>query len=208
MTSDLRPGQPASPGELVRAKALRAARNDELSVVRVAAGKWQAGLAGLLGVVTGSTVLTIGESISSMEAGWAIVTAAVVGFSVLSAVVSIYLALRASGGTPKPRLTKSFDPSVESHVEARSVAADLGIAITVGMVSLVLFAVAVTLTWFAPAGDSGSDGVLLVVTQDGVLCGIPEFGAGNLLVLTDAGGQSLQVFGAEIASLAVLEKCP
>ncbi|MCP3938374.1 MAG: hypothetical protein GY708_23755 [Actinomycetia bacterium] len=203
----LRPGAVATPAQLAAAKEALKVRAEEVAVVRAAAAKWQAGLAGLLGLVTGSSVLTVGNSIDELATGWNYVAAVLLAISVGLAVWSVVRALRASGGTPKLRLTRGPADFQTTHREARTAAADLGTAITAAIGSLAVFGLVVGLTWFAPQ-PVDLEPVFVVNGTAGSFCGELEAMVGETLFLTDSDGETMKFLVADLKSVVVDAQCP
>lgn len=201
----LEAGGPATPADLDASKATLAASAAELDLVRAAASKWQVGLAGLLGVVTGSSVLGIGEKIAGLTSGLAVVAAVLLALSVLLAVTSVYWALKASGGTPKPYLTGTAS-GYSAHSQAKEAAEHLGHAISAAMMSLLLFGVVAAMTWFGPTA-SEAEPRLLIERVGEQFCSTDVLAIGST-VFVESGDEVAKITVDEITAIRAVDACP
>ena len=158
-------GHASDPTKLDRAEALRKAKANTLPRVREAAGKWQAGLAALLAVVSGLSIASLGDDIRELKTNPARWAAGLVAVSLALAVAATLRALRASGGMPRLVKATDFLAGDIDHDDAAKAASDLQWAIRLTLVAIATYGAAVAVTWF---GDRDASGPTHVVIDDSV----------------------------------------
>lgn len=147
-------GRGSDATKLARAQALRAADAQALDRVRAAAGKWQAGLAGLLAVVTGVSVASMGTEVRALSPGPAAVAAVLVALSLGLAVAAVLASLRASGGQPRVLASSEVLAGDLDHADAVDAIALLRRAIRLAIAAITVYAAAVGVTWFGDRDPS------------------------------------------------------
>lgn len=197
-------GGAATPDELEKAKQARADRASELERVRNAAGKWQAGLAGLFALSTGLTVPSLGDTIQALTwwSGIGLAVAVVIAF--ILGVVATIIALRASGGIP--RLVGTM--TISSHPDAEAAARDLRRAINFTVAALAAAGIACGLTWFAPRiADTKSYADITAGAT--TACGeVDATSAPGRLLITDKDRTVHIVEVDAVTSWIIVDRCP
>jgi hypothetical protein len=148
-------GRASDASRLARAVTLRAADAQALERVRSAAGKWQAGLAGLLVVVTGVSVSSMGTEVRALAPVPAAVAAVLVALSLGLAVGAVLASLRASGGQPRVLASSEVVAGDLDHADAVAAVALLRRAIRLAIAAITVYAAAVGVAWFGDRDPSG-----------------------------------------------------
>jgi hypothetical protein len=198
-------GGQASPTDLAAAQQSLADRSEELALVRVAAEKWQGGLAGLLAIVTGVSAFTLGDTIQALQRPFGLLIAAGVTAAFGLAVSATMAALRASGGLPTIRGTPTVGAA---HLDAVTAATDLRRAIRRSLLALLIFGVIAVTSWFAPR--TANSPTLAVIEEDGrSLCGEVDAKTvpGTLLITTSAKSVEM-VQLTSVESWSNVKRCP
>ena len=180
-----------------QALEVQAASQAQLQNVRTAAGRWQAGLAGLSGTITIFGLVKGADDVNGLTAQWGIAygvcLAAALGCSIGAGV----LAMRAAFGLPRVVSTSVVMPARRADAtEARRCAGLLHAAIWVTVASLVLVAVALGVAWYAPKA-APADVVVHEISgaQD---CGtVVRVSHDQLVLSTDTGQRTISLRGVD-----------
>lgn len=140
-------GGRATPANLAAAKQAIADRAAELDRVRIAATKWQAGLAGILAIATGLLIPALGSTIRELATPFGVVLALAAIAATGIGVAATVAALHASGGIPTVRGTLTVGGD---HGDALAAIRNLRRAIRLSIVALSLAGVVCLLSWFSP----------------------------------------------------------
>lgn len=199
-------GGAASRAQLRDAEAVLAARQGELEATRAVAGKWQAGLATLLAVVTGLSFTSLSEAVRGLSGPYNVIVAVLLLVAFGVAVTSLLLALRASGGFPTLVGTSGQSQDRAAHVEAVGAVWLLRWAVKLTLVVLVLFAVVVGMLWFAPQAKSAGSSAEVKTSKETV-CGEAEVSGDHVVVTAD--DKNVYVFAlSDVTSWSNVNKCP
>lgn len=197
-------GGDASVDELRQAESIIEARAGELELTRSAAGKWQAGLAALLAIVTGVSFTSISDQIRNLESPGSIVAASTLAATFVTAATALFLALRAAGGLPSLVGTAALDGA--AHRSAKSSANSLKAAIWLSMVTLLVFMASVGILWFWP--QAAKDQLSMVTVGSESWCGTTDPIVGSTLVIIEPGGKVHVVDLGRIVSWSHVDRCP
>jgi len=196
-------GGAGTPAGRALAKIVLESREQESSLVQAAAGKWQAGLAGQLAVVTSTISLGLGKELWQLNrwVGYAVGALLIVALAL--ALVALLVALRSSGGLP--RLVRPQTLGGLGHRDAMTAARLLRVAVGFSIASLSVFVVALGLAWFGPR--EAKDSYAIISTGTAEICGKVEIGPTFVTVTTD----EEHVYPIELGSIVSwiqVGKCP
>ena len=162
-------GAPPSSDDLAESSRLYELARSTLDRVRNSADQWRNGL-GVASLVAGGLSVFVGlEAVRTLEPqylGW---LAAAFLVSVVSALISIGSALRASSGWPSKLRLRSNDSLRRWEAkEARTAVFSLRVSVVAAFIALVGAAVVVGLVVFAPVRE---DTIAVVKTDGRIVCG-------------------------------------
>jgi hypothetical protein len=185
-------GGAGTPDRLNYAKAVAKARATELTDVRAAASKWQAGLAALTGGITLFGIIKSRSDLSSLRNPYPALAGLLLATGLALSIAGGLFALRAANGMPQLFTTSTLDLETDDHRRAVSARKHLRAAVFSAIASLVAFAAALAIVWFAPKADGPR---LKVIPTDGdTACGSVTSISGTTLVLkTSDGSQSFDL---------------
>jgi hypothetical protein len=199
------PGAPARPSDADSARALRRLLRDELPRVRAAAAAWRNGLAGLLAVLAGFSLIRGRNDISQLARPWDGIVGALLILALAAGAAAAVWMLRAVNGPPKMTpVSRALPAAAADHVEARNAVRALRRGIAAALCCAGLLAAAVGTTWYGPARDEPR---LELTTPDTVVCGaVVRVERGTIVVDTAAG--EIAVPWAIVRSLRPVAACP
>jgi hypothetical protein len=199
-------GGAATPAQRQHARDVLAASADQLANVRAAAGRWQAGLAGLTGTIAIFGLVRGRDDVAGLPGGWGVAygicLALAVGFSVAGGV----LAMRSAFGLPRVLRTSAADLTRWSDAgEARRSAALLRVAVWLTVLSIGSLAAALGIAWYASSQNTTD--VLVHERSGGEDCGkLVRLSDGILVLDTDTGRRRLSVVSLD--GIAGTNSCP
>lgn len=198
-------GGEASPGQLAQAKAVLAARSSELADVRAAAGKWQAGLAGVAGGITLFSIVKSRSDIAGLSSYFPALATVLLALGLGLSVAGALCALRAAYGMPHLLATAKVDLYFDDHSAAVAARRYLRAAVWCTVISLASFAGALGVVWLAPQG--GGPQLVVIPDQGDRACGSVSSVTATQVVLRTADG--LQSFDLRhLRGLAAVRSCP
>jgi hypothetical protein len=172
--------------QLNRAKAVAEAHAAELTDVRAAASKWQAGLAALTGGITLFGVVKSRSDLSSLASPFPAIAGVLLAAGLALSVAGGLYALRAANGMPQLFFTSDLDFDADDHRRAKSARGHLQTAVRCAVASLLAFAAALAIVWYAPSSDGPR---LKVIPIDGdAACGSVTSISGTSLALKTSDG--------------------
>ena len=185
------------------ALALRDLKASELDRVRKVAGKWQAALGGVVGVLT--TVLVIKGPASVEElADWAKVTVALLLLGALvSGMIALILAIYAANGLPRSlSSTSAADLLLDLDDRAQGSVSALRGAIVLSVATAILLCTALVISWFAQKGP-----VIWIEKVNGQIeCGKLAVADGERIVI-EQGDRRVAVNLRQVASFEIRDSC-
>lgn len=197
-------GRAAEPAEREAAQAALAARSGALTLVRESAGKWQAGLAALIGLGTGAVGLGVRDTLVKLEQPYALLIGALLIAAFVAAFAAALCALYAGAGMPTSVRTSALDAAGHRAAKAAAMALRAGIALT--CLSVFALAAATWLTWFSPERASTAS-VATVSTTEGPLCGSVEVESEHLLVTEPEAERVHVVALADVEGWEAVDAC-
>jgi hypothetical protein len=181
VSSAITPGPPASPDDLRAAQERTRLLGTELQRVRTAAAAWRNGLAGLLTVLAGFSLIKGKSDVGDLAQAWAVAVGAILLGAYVAGAAGAVLLIRAANGNPSVvPIKKLTSRSAADHDEALSAASALRSGIVLTLACSGFLVVAVAMTWYGP---SRMPAVLQVTTPAGTRCGsLVQAGAGGLTI--------------------------
>jgi hypothetical protein len=220
----------AEPLALEEERQLRTAAATQLADVRKAAESWRTGLAGFLAILAAVFFIKGKSSFDDVSGtGWKVVLATLLLASGTLALYGAYRALRAAYGTPRDEYLGEISPlfrllhpttprdiykygtvSAWHHASARTAVGDLRQAKVATVGSLVAFAAAAAITWFAPGPPSPAVTAIYRTAGGGTAttCGSVGKGPTGTISIDPAAGPTKTIALKDVDSLAVVSKCP
>jgi hypothetical protein len=212
--------------DVEEARVLRTAGATQLVDIRKAAESWRTGLAGFLAILVAVFFIKGKDSFDDIGGGGLKRALAVLLLvSAALALFGAYRALRAAYGTPRdeylgevswpfrhlpattPRNIYDYGTvSAWRHAAARTAVDDLRLAKVATVASLLSFAAAAAITWFAP----GPSAPAYVRADDGrgTVCGRLLQSSGGMLTIEPRQGETRTLALARLVSLDVVPSCP
>lgn len=182
-----------------------------LPLVQESAQKWRDGLAALLGLVTAGLFLKGPEQASDIAIPWRAGLTAGVGLGLATALLALWLALRAAAGVPGRATLRDFRRQASAGVGGTLPAAlgavrSLTWARRLAAAALVLLAGSSIAWWWAPKDDEAPK--LTVVVNGRALCGtLQSEGAGHIVLKTEGKPPLVEVPTSSLDTLAITESC-
>ena len=220
----------AQPFALEEERQLRAAAATQLADVRKAAESWRTGLAGFLAILAAVFFIKGKGSFDDVSGtGWRVALATLLLASGALALYGAYRALRAAYGTPRDEYLGEISPlfrrlhpttprdiykygtvSAWHHASARTAVGDLRQAKIATVGSLMAFAAAAAITWFAPGPPSPAFVSVTYRTTGGTAttCGKAGESSAGTLAINPASGPTQTIPLKDVTSLKVVSKCP
>lgn len=198
-------GGSASPEQGAHAREVLAASARQLSDVRAAAGRWQAGLGGLAGGITVFSLLKGRDDIDKLADPWAVIYGLLLAAALALAMLGSVLAMRAAFGLPRVIRTAAWRPGTSDIADSRAAARLLRAAIGLTLGSTAAVAATVAVAWYAPQKQAGPQ--LEIRQRSGVeACGsVIRVGAGVVVLKTETGEQRIPL--ATLAGVAAVRSC-
>lgn len=181
-------GGAASPSDVARARAVLGAADVQLTNVRSAAARWQAGLAGLAGGITAFSLISGRDEIATLAPAWAAWCGVALVCALAASLAGGVLAMRSAFGLPTLVRTRRWDPAADTANQARSAYRLLRWAIWLTLASIVALVAALGVVWYAPRQEKAP--VLVVVPATGSsVCGEVARADGSGVTLRTAAGE-------------------
>jgi hypothetical protein len=173
-------------------RALLELARGELEVTRKAAETWRTGLAGLTAIVTGALFIKGKDSVDDIAHPWNVYLGIALGIAIAAAVIGTLFALRASAGEPKQTSSEEIRKAGGIEAFRRKLAADaasdLHVAQFFAVAAVVLLAVAVGISWYAPEPHSEPPAQLRVTAGGEQICGTNKGVSAGKIVLRPRAG--------------------
>jgi hypothetical protein len=198
-------GGAGTPDQLKHAKDLQAARAAESTVVQASATKWQAGTAALLALVTGAVGVGLRDTLTPLEPAFSVAVGVLMLAALASSITAALLGLYSAIGLPKLAKTATPVDPEEGHARAKAEWRTLRTSIALTVFALVVFVVAMALTWWAPSQPAGD--LARVSDTANTVCGHADVNGSELIVTTSNGAVHI-VQMAEITSWKLVSSCP
>lgn len=163
----------------------------ELDAVRRQAEQWRNAIGGLTALLGFAALVRGRTDLTTMPPGWRIATATALAVAFLTLLAGSTLAAYTSFGRPGVVVrTNGASFRQWSVARARQIGRLVPIAVGFAGLGVVLTAVAVGLTWFAPTADAG--GRYTVRSASGEACGeLIGVENGRLVLLVELGGRTV-----------------
>ncbi|MHA5051353.1 hypothetical protein [Streptomyces sp. SD15] len=185
---------------------------EELDAVRRQAEQWRNAIGGATALFGIAALVRGRNDLTTVPAGWRTATALVLGAAFLALLVAFAVAAYASFGRPGVRVRVQVNGAAYrrwSAARARQIGRLVPIAAASAGLGVVLTAVAVGLTWFAPAAAERPQ-QYAVRSTGGDVCGElvgVENGQLMLLIGTGSGAGSWTVPLAQVSHIGKVVKC-
>lgn len=205
MPRRLKAGDDASLEDLPRAKSRGRFQRTELERIRNAALAWRNGLAGLLAAITGFGLIKGRADITALNPVWSGIAGVLLLIALAVGLLGALALLRAAHGLPAVRPARGLGGwETEEHREAVAAARSLRRGIVGALACAVVLVVAVGVTWYGPARDTGS--YLRIVTRSGAWCGRSVSLTGGRLGLEAPRGP-IVLLPSDISSITSVPTC-
>jgi hypothetical protein len=166
----LKAGDNATPEDLHLAQSRERFQRAELERIRNAALAWRNGLAGLLAAITGFGLIKGRSDITALSPFWSRIAGILLAIALAVGILGALALLKAAHGLPAVRSATGLGRWVTAeHREAMAAARSLRQGIVGALACAVVLVIAVGVTWYGPARDTGS--YLRVATRSGSWCG-------------------------------------
>jgi hypothetical protein len=198
------PGLPSA-DDLRWARMARELPFAELDAVRRQAEQWRNAIGGLTALLGFAALLRGRNDLTTVPPGWRIATASVLAAAFLVLLVSFALAAYASFGRPGV-VVRASGASFRrwSTARARQIGRLVPVAVLLAGLGIVLTAVAVGLTWFAPAAEP--DRRYAVRSASGDACGdLVGVADGRLVLMVKLGGRTVP-WSAPLADVRAMDR--
>ncbi len=180
---------------------------------QASAEKWRNALAGLVALITGGLLLKGPEDVSTLEFGWKVVLAVLVGAGFALVAAGLWIAATAAFGAPG---TVNLDQirdrfgNVRGYevAAAHRVARSLRRAKVCVAMALPLLVGSVFLTWWAPTADETTLVEVNVAGTGATVCGELAGIRGGEINVISAGSVLHTVAVADVDHLSVVDACP
>jgi hypothetical protein len=176
---------------------------EQLATLRKVAGDWRAGQIGVLGLISVITVFKSGSQVGQLDRCAGIAVGVVTLLSLATACWAVFMLSRVAWGWPSLRL----QPGDRILLDLDRVRASVnwingGVLLT--FASVLLLALALAITWYAPVVSSH---LVHVDGVDGPTCG--EFVAGNpQTVVVSSGKTRTQLDLHRVVAITPVTACP
>jgi hypothetical protein len=211
--SDFRlPANPPTGSEVANQQAFTKLVDTQLADVQTSAGKWQAGLATFITLVSAGVVLKGPDKASDLTDSWRIVLTILAVAGLFMAVWGLWAALRASAGTPS---VTSFDDVIEQYgsvgglkaAAAVDAAEDIRVARSRTVLALLLIGAAVFASWWAKT-ETKSVKLSVTIADDHVVCGTLKSGDQQRLVISvDGASEDTVIPFTDVKNLKPVAEC-
>lgn len=189
-----------------RALEVQADSQAQLHNVRTAAGRWQAGLAGLSGTIAIFGLVKGADDVNALSTHWGIAYGVCLAAALACSIGAGVLAMRAAFGLPRVVSTSVVMPARRADAaEARRCAGLLHAAIWLTVASIVLVAATLGVAWYAPKA-APADVVVHEISgaQD---CGsVVRVSHDQLVLRTDTGQRTISL--RHVDGLGGASSCP
>lgn len=174
-----KPTTQVTPAQVADRDRWRELTAESLSSARTSAEKWQAGLAGLISLVTAGLFIKGPTAAQDLTTWWRLGLTVLLGGGLLLAVLGLRSALDAAAGTSVrfsyDQMRKEYGTVRQFEVASARRAVDtLARARRLVGYALGLFIVALVVWWWAPPAPASPPARLAVETSDGTVCGTLE----------------------------------
>ncbi|MFI2433099.1 hypothetical protein [Streptomyces sp. NPDC018693] len=202
----LRPGPPATPGDLHRAQHREELLNGaELERIRSAAVAWRNGLGGLMVGLIGFGLVKGRSDITQLSPAPGIAVGVLLALAAVTGAVAAWWVLRAAHGMPRVLPADRLPGRVaDEHGQATAAARDLRRGSALVVAHAVVLIAAVGVTWYGPARAKPR---IEVVTPDVTACGVVRL-VENGTMTVRSGSADLRVPLGEVLSLSAVDSCP
>ena len=199
----LKPGPVATREQFERAQFVQQLRSTELDRVREAAKNWRTGLAGLLALITTVTVVKGKATLGDLDSNWQIIEAGLMLAALVAAGYGAYRSLRASFGMPRLVSTRNANQDRFEFQGTKRAISDLRWAIGLTYATLGFLAIAVGVSWFAPAAATN----VRVTTASTQVCGVLIGMDQNIVTVRTSPGVAQRVSFQTVRTLEVVQSC-
>jgi hypothetical protein len=182
----------------------------QLDNARKAAENWRNGLVAIIGLIAAFSVIKGPSEISGLGDGFGYVVGILLALALASAAYGAWLSLDAAFGSPSLITREQFQNQggIDGYRLnlARHAANELGCAKAATVVTLVLLALAVAVTWYGPR----SNVVMLAAegTSGHGVCGKLVSSADGYIELKPAGSGPTRFYLADLIKVTAVERCP
>jgi hypothetical protein len=226
----LKPAAEPSPLDVQEERELGAATATQLADVRKAAESWRTGLAGFLAILVAVFFIKGKDSFDDISGtGWRTALAVLLLVSAAFALYGAYRALRAAYGTPRdeyvgevPLLFRHLHPTTARYIydygtvsawhyaAARIAVNDLRRAKVATIGSLITFAAAASITWFAPGPSAPGFAEVTYRTHGttATICGKSIESRAGTLTVEPPRSETQKILPRQIVSVMVVKTCP
>jgi hypothetical protein len=209
-------------------RELRTSAATQLADVRKAAESWRTGLAGFLAILVAVFFIKGKDSFDDISGtSWKTTLAVLLLVSAALALFGAYRALRAAYGTPRDEYLGEVSPlfrrlpsttpryiydygtvSAWHHAASRTAVHDLRLAKGATIGSLLAFAAAASVTWFAPGPPAAFiKAAYRTPETTATLCGKSVASPVGTLTIKPSEGQAQRIQLAEVVSIKAVESC-
>jgi hypothetical protein len=202
---NLAAGRPATAADLEQLAELDALDESELDRVRSAADKWKTGLTAMLALIATVSVVKGRDSFTTLSVQTQHRIVVIIGAALLAATVAALLAMRAAYGPMRRELIKPNEQLRNLRLRAAADARkDIRAARRLTVLSVVLLALAIGVTWWAK--DITPAMVTITKSDDSTVCGRYAKTTGKA-VLIKTGDNQTGVPLSRIKSISFTPKC-
>jgi hypothetical protein len=221
-------GEP-TPLDVLEERELRTSAATQLADVRKAAESWRTGLAGFLAILVAVFFIKGKDSFGDISGtAWKAALATLLLVSAALALFGAYRALRAAYGTPRDEYLGEVTPlfrrlpsttprhiydygtvSAWHHAAAQTAVNDLRLAKGATIGSLLAFAAAASITWFAPGPPAPAfvKATYRTSGQIATICGEIRASPTSTLTIKGANGSAKEVKLPDVVSIEVVDGC-
>jgi hypothetical protein len=198
-------GGAGTPDQLAQTKAWISERAAEVKLIQASASKWQTGTAALLALVTGAVGVGLRSTVIELDPDYSVSVGLLMLGALIFSIIAALLGLYAAVGLP--RLVKTSAPvqpnanHQHARVERRMLFGSIGVTV----VALLLFVVALTVTWWAPSRPAGN--LALVKTSTASTCGYADLN-NDQLIITSPNGVIKLVKLTDLKRWKLVNSCP
>lgn len=182
----------------------------QLEDTRKSAENWRNGLAAVIVLISGFSVIKGPSDVTALQGRWPEVVGVVLGAALVAAVAGAYVSLKAAYGEPH-KLTRQHVQDLGGvtglkHKLAKESAAQLQWARMATLISIGLLALAVAITWYGPTAVSTN--LILERSNEPDVCGKLVVSEDGYVDLRQTDGETVRTPLRDVLSIQDVSKCP
>jgi|GEM_PF-1067109 hypothetical protein len=199
----------ATPKELSAQLTAEKAHDQALPIIRATAEKWQAAIAGILGLFTLSGFIKGPSDFAAVDRSWQPFIPALLLAAAATGGFAMWLAACAAYSPPHWRLRTGKDYAHRQVRSTAAFAADLRLGIVLALVSWACLAATVAVLWFAPRAPTPAASLELLTTPTRLVCGVLESVNGTGVTIADRiSGSDVMTSLSDIRLMQSTSVCP